>query len=56
MNDSQYAAALTAAGNVAAAYAGARPAVTTDEHIKAIVRVFEAIFDAATARIPEKLT
>jgi hypothetical protein len=48
----EYAAALSAAGRVAAAYAGARPAVTTDEHIKAIVRVFETIFDAAAARRP----
>jgi hypothetical protein len=52
VNDAQYAAALGAAGQVAAAYASARPAVTTDEHIKAIVRVFEAIYEAAAARAP----
>ncbi|MBD5634382.1 MAG: hypothetical protein IAI49_07870 [Candidatus Eremiobacteraeota bacterium] len=52
MNDSQYAAALTAAGSVAASYAGARPAVTTEEHIKSILRVFETIFDAAATRLP----
>jgi hypothetical protein len=50
MNDTQYTAALAAAGQVAASYATARPAVTSDEHIKSIVRVFEAIFDAAIAK------
>ncbi len=50
MNDTRYTAALSAAGQVAASYASARPAVTTDEHIKAIVRVFETIFDAAVAK------
>jgi hypothetical protein len=50
MNDSHYVAALAAAGQVAASYATARPAVTSDEHIKSIVRVFDAIFDAAIAK------
>ena len=51
MSDVQLTAALAAAGQVAASYATARPAVTTDEHIASIVRVFEAIFDAAAAKI-----
>lgn len=50
MNDSQYVAALAAAGQVAASYATARPSVTSEEHIKSIVRVFDAIFDAAIAK------
>jgi hypothetical protein len=50
MNDSHYVAALAAAGQVAASYATARPAVTSDEHIKSIVRVFDAIFDAAISK------
>jgi hypothetical protein len=50
MNDTQYTAALAAAGQVAASYATARPSVTSDEHIKSIVRVFDAIFDAAVAK------
>jgi hypothetical protein len=50
MNDTQYTAALAAAGQVAASYATARPSVTSDEHIKSIVRVFDAIFDAAIAK------
>jgi len=50
MNDTQYTAALAAAGQVAASYATARPAVTSEEHIKSIVRVFDAIFDAAIAK------
>jgi hypothetical protein len=52
MNDSQYLAAVAAAGQVAASYASARPAVTSDEHIKSIVRVFEAIFESARERVP----
>jgi hypothetical protein len=52
MSDNQYAAALAAAGRVAAAYASARPAVTTDEHIKSTVRVFEAIFESAAKYRP----
>ncbi len=50
MNDQHYTAALAAAGQVAASYATARPSVTSDEHIKSIVRVFDAIFDAAIAK------
>jgi hypothetical protein len=52
MSDSQYLAAVSAAGQVAASYAGARPAVTSDEHITSIVRVFEAIFESARERVP----
>jgi hypothetical protein len=50
MSDTQYTAAVAAASRVAAAYATARPAVTSDEHIKSIVRVFEAIYEAAAAK------
>ncbi|MBD5603623.1 MAG: hypothetical protein IAI48_00790 [Candidatus Eremiobacteraeota bacterium] len=50
MNDTQYSAIVAAAGRVAASYATARPAVTSDEHIAAIVRVFDAIFDSAVKR------
>jgi len=52
MNDMQFAAVVEAAGRVAASYASARPAVTSDEHIKSIVRVFEAIFDSAASKSP----